>query len=82
MKVHDHIWHQLDEQGQRKALHRIAVILRQADYNGAKLRDERGNLVAEWIRNVGEYVYDVPEPEAAPEPELDPTPDPDTVAEP
>lgn len=68
VKVHDHEWYQLDEQDQHAALHRIAVILRQADYNGAKLRDSRGNLVAEWIRGVGEYVYDFapPEPEAKP----------------
>ncbi len=54
VKVHDHEWFQLDEQGQGAALHRIAVILKQANYNGAKLRDARGNLVAEWIRGVGD----------------------------
>jgi len=69
VKVHDHVWYTLDKQGQGAALHRIAVILRQANYNGAKLRDENGNLVAEWIRGVGEYVYEVVPPQPDPEPE-------------
>lgn len=74
VKVHDHEWFQLDEQHQYASLHRIALILKQADYNGAKLRDSRGNLVAEWIRGVGEYVYDFAPPEPTTEPVEEPDP--------
>ena len=75
---HDHEWFRLDKQHQHAALHRIGVILKQADYNGAKLRDSRGNLVAEWIRGVGEFVYDF----APPEPKTNPVEDPDPGRQP
>jgi hypothetical protein len=57
VRVFGEHWRELDEQGRRDVVTQIGRVLYAEGYNGAKIRDEEGTLLGEWIRGVGEFVY-------------------------